>query len=440
MNHELIARRVANRQALTAAPWENTEALINARLGELVDYCWHDIPLYRRLWQEAGVSPADYHDRHSLLKFPRVGKEQLASAGTDWIRFARGSAGFSTKGTTGNALTLWLDREDAEMTLPGVIMGFQRSGMKAGMKVMMLSPAWHRMSALEDSAARFLGAIPVFPGGSILDANYLNTFLDALPRIRPGYIVAMAPLILAAIKRLDDEGVDPRTAFRGVETLMVLGLPMTPGLRDYLKRRTGVAQLWDRGGSTEGLASDECECHDGWHLYEDTVYCELVDGSGKPVPDGTRGWLSFTKLNRSPSPMFRYDAGDLAEFVPGTCRCGNSMRRLRVIGRAETCLSLGPRTIVAWDVRCLVEADPELAGRNVLLVRDVKGFRGVTLDKLPVLHLVIEGNPCNETALLQRLYNGLDLTEVRVSWAGKAALQWSFRQVVDRSELPFLDK
>lgn len=440
MNRDLIAQRVAEREALVAAPWQRIEALANERLGNLVDYCWQDFPLYRRLWQEAGVSPADFQDHHSLPRFPRVTKEQLASAGSDWIRFARGGAGFCTKGTTGNPLTLWIDREDAYNTLPGVIMGFRQSGMTAGMRVMLLSPSWHRMSVLEDAAARFLGAIPVFPAGSILDANFLGTFLNALPRLRPGYVVAMAPLVLAAIKRLDEDGVDPRTVFRSVRTLMVLGLPLTPGLREYLKQRTGVRQLWDRGGSTEGLASDECMCRDGWHLYEETVWCELLDDDGRPVPDGERGWLAFTKLNRSPSPIFRYDAGDLGEFVPGNCACGKHMRRLSVIGRAETCLTLGPRRIVAWDVRCLVEIDPALAGRNVLLVRDVQGFRGVSVDRVPMLHLVVEGEPCNEIPLLQRLHVGLNLPEVRVSWAGKAALQWSFRQIVDRAELPFLDK
>lgn len=440
MNHDLMDLRLAERRALLAAPRARTEALVDARLGELVDYCWHDIPLYRRLWQEAGVSPADYTDRHSLVKFPRVDKTVLAEAGGDLLRYSRGQAALCTKGTTGRATTLWLDRDDYEMTLPGVIMGFLQAGMRHGMTVMLLSPAWHRMSALECAAARHIGAIPVFPSGSILDARFQDTFVEALRTHRPGFVTAMAPLILSIIKTLDAAGEDPRKLFAGVESLMVMGLPMTPGLRDYLKARTGVAQLWDRGGSTEGLASDECECHDGWHVYEDTVWCELLDAKGKPVPDGERGWLTFTKLNRSPSPVFRYDAGDLGEFIPGTCRCGNPMRRLRLVGRAETCLKLGNRTIVAWDARVLVEQDPELVGRNVLLVRDVQGWRGMTLDAKPVLHLVVEGDPVNEIDLLQRLHVGLDLGEVRVSWAGGAALQWSFRQVVDRAELPFLDK
>lgn len=441
MNRDLIDQRLAERRALLAAPRSEFESLVDARLGDLVDYCWRDIPLYRRLWEEAGVSPADYRDRHSLAKFPRVTKTELGDGGADWRRYARGHAAFCTKGTTGKALSIWLDDEDAWNTLPGVIMGFERAGMRAGMKVMTLSPAWHRMSALECAALRYLRVVPVFPAGSILDARYQDTFLEALRTHRPQFVTAMTPLVLSIIKTLDEHGIEPRTAFDGVETLMVMGLPMTPGLTDYMRHRTGVTQIWDRGGSTEGLASDECECHEGWHVYEETVWCELLDAGGKTaVAEGERGWLTFTKLNRSPSPVFRYEAGDLAEFVPGTCRCGNPMRRLRMIGRAETCLKLGNRSIVAWDVRRIVEQDPALAGRNVLLVRDVQGWRGMTLDAKPVLHLVVEGAPVNENELLQRLHTGLDLGEVRVSWAGGAALQWSFRQVVDRAELPFLDK
>lgn len=441
MNRDLIDLRLAERERLVTGPRANVEALVDARLGELVDYCWRDIPLYRRLWEAAGVSPADYAGRQSLVKFPRVTKTELGDAGADWRLYARGQAALCTKGTTGKALSLWLDREDFEYTLTGVIRGFLRSGMKPGQTVMTLSPAWHRMSGLECAAVRYIGAIPVFPSGSILDARYQDKFLECLKAHRPQYVTALTPLVLSIIKTMDERGIDPRTVFAGVETLMVMGLPVTPGLQDYLRRRTGVAVLRDRGGSTEGLASDECECHDGWHVYEDSVWCELLDAAGKtPVAEGQRGWLTFTKLNMSPSPVFRYDAGDLAEFVPGTCRCGNVMRRMRMIGRAETCLRLGERSIVAWDVRRLVEQDPVLAGRNVLLVRDVQGWRGMTMDAKPVLHIVVEGDAANENELLQRLHAGLDLGEVRVSWAGGAAMQWSFRQVVDRAELPFLDK
>lgn len=87
-----------------------------------------------------------------------------------------------------------------------------------------------------------------------------------------------------------------------------------------------------------------------------------------------------------------------------------------------------------WDVRLLMEADPDLCGRNMLLVRDSQA------ERLTALHLVIEGEACNETALLERLHASLDPLDIRVSWAGRVALQWNFRQVVDPEELPFLEE
>ena len=439
MQRDLLTLQLAQRREMLAWSRDALDHWIGDQLGELLDYAWSEVPLYRRLWQEKGISPQDFQGIGSFHRFPLVNKEILSAAGTDWIQFSRGSAGLCTKGTTGAPLVLWLNREDCYHTVPGVIMGFERSGMRHGMKTLLLSPAWHRMSTVEDPAARYLGANVVYAGGSILDAGFARLFPELLAKHRPAYVVAMTPLVLSLLRRMEEQGTDPRELFRSVRTLMVLGLPLTPGLRQYILDKTGVTEVWDRGGSTEGLAMDECENHNHQHIYEDTVYCEVVGADNKPVADGERGRLLLTKLVAGPSPVIRYDSEDLASIAPEPCSCGNNMRRLQLYGRADSNIRLADRYVYPWDVRCLMEQDIELAGRNMLLVRDAQGWRGVNTDKQSRLHLVMEGQPCNESALVERLQQGLGMDDVRISWTGKAALQWTFRQVVNRSELPFLD-
>jgi len=435
MNYDLLALRLMARHEMISWPWSRIEMWINDRLAEVMDYAWHEIPFYQRRWQSAGLSAADYQNRHSLLDYPLTGKADLATAGGDWIRFERGGAGLCTKGTTGSPLVLWFDREGIDLGIPAVIQGFQRSGMQPGMKVLLLSPAWHRMSTAEDIAARYIGAQPVFAGGSILDSDYPRVFMGMLARHQPGYVVAMTPLVLSLIHLLEQQGADPRALFRSVRTLMVLGMPLTPGMRAYIHQRTGVPEIWDRGGSTEGLAMDECECHDHQHITEESVYCEVLQEDGRAVADGARGRLVFTRMTLGPAPVIRYDSGDIASFAANPCACGNSMRRLQLYGRHENGIRhCDGRIIMPWDVRLLMEADPDLCGRNMLLVRDSQA------ERLTALHLVIEGEACNETALLERLHASLDPLDIRVSWAGRVALQWNFRQVVDPEELPFLEE
>lgn len=433
-DRELLATRLAQRDGMLCWQPGQLADFVDARLGDLVDYAWREVPLYRRLWEQAGVSPADYRDRHSLVHFPRVTKEQLTASNSDWIRIARGAAGLCTKGTTGKALTMWLDRDDVQLGVPVVAQGFLRSGMRAGQTVLLLSPAWHRMSTAEDQAVRLIGATPVFPAGSVLDAQYGRTLAGTITRHRPGYVVAMTPMVLALIRDLDQADVDPRRVFDGVETLMVLGLPLTPGLRRYLARRTGAA-VWDRGGSTEGLSLDECRCQDAPHVNVDVAWAEVVDTDGQPVPPGTRGRLVFSKVNASPSPMVRYDAGDLAVMAAEPCACGNPMPRLRLLGRVEHLVRIGDREVLPWDVRLLLEQDDDLAGRNLVLVREPR--RRGQKSAVP-LHVVVEGHSHNENALRVRLRDGLGIDDVRISWAGDSAMQWNFRQVLERADLPFL--
>ena len=430
--------RLAERREMVQWPYARIEAMMNERLRALVDYAWNDIPFYRKRWEAAGLVPADFQKNADLARFPMVTKEELVAGAADWMRLTRGYAGLCTKGTTGMPLVMWLDREDLEMPHPGVIMGFEQSGMRAGTNVLLLNPAWHRMSGQEVYAARYLGARPVFAAGSVLEPGFADSFLAAIARFRPDYVVAPTPFVLSLLKGLEEQGRNPRDAFAGVRVLMILGLPVTPGLREMMRVKTGVEAVWDRGGSTEGLAMDECPLLHTQHIYEDTVYAEIVDERGVPVPDGTRGVLVFSKLNRSPSPMVRYYSGDVAVMGEGPCACGHSMRRLQLLGRLESGLNVGGKYILAYDVRLCVDADPELVGRNVVLVREAPGWRGVQSQAAQRLQIIVEGDPVNEAPLLSRLHAALGLADVQVLWSGSARLQWSYRQVFDSSELPFL--
>lgn len=434
-----LQQRLDARRELIRAPRERIEALVRDKLAHLLEYAFAEVPLYRRRWTAAGVTPASLAATAGLEGLPSVSKAGLAENVPDWTRFERGKAGICTKGTTGRALVLWLDRDDFEATLPGVIDGFEQSGLRRGDRVLLLNPVIHRMSALESAAARFLGARPVYVAGSMLDQSaHVPAWLDTLARYRPRYVTVMTPLLLDAIKSLDEAGADVVRAFSSVGTLMIMGLPVTPELREHLRRRTGVAELWDRGGSTEGLAMDECELHDGQHVYEDTVHTEVVDGRGAAVPDGERGALLITKLDRTPSPMIRYETGDVACHVLGTCACGRTFRRLRLFGREESGLRVDGRLILAWDVRQCLDEDPDLVGRNLLLVRDARGFRGVNAGAKVRLRVVIEGEARNAAALSERIERRLGLSAVALSWTGAARLRWSYRQVAERSELPNL--
>ena len=105
--------------------------------------------------------------------------------------------------------------------------------------------------------------------------------------------------------------------------------------------------MFEHYGMTEmglGCAVD-CAAHAGLHIRENDLLLEVVDGAGRPVPDGIEGELAFTTLTRTAMPLIRYRTGDRSALLPGRCPCGCAMRRIAPPRRMEG----GALSLAAWD-------------------------------------------------------------------------------------------
>ena len=104
------------------------------------------------------------------------------------------------------------------------------------------------------------------------------------------------------------------------------------------------ARLFPHYGSREMALGGAitCEAHAGMHLRENHVIAEIVDESGRPLPEGEWGELVITTIGMEAMPLIRYRTGDRARILPGPCPCGSEIRRLDVASRigAEDYLAL----------------------------------------------------------------------------------------------------
>lgn len=397
------------------------------RVREVVDYAKANVPFYSDLWGRADILPrARLRSLDDLESFPLVDKTILVRAGQDWTGAARGSVGFSTRGTSGEPLLLWSSLEDQRFGIRGLLRAFWWMGFRPGMTALLLSPAWHKLAAAEAHAiAQLDGSIAYFWGS--MGRESIPSFLRTLASVRPELVSTTTPFLLSCLRHGEESGIRVNAAFRAVRAIVAVGQPLTPQLRQYLKQRLGVGDVFEKAGCQEaGIGLDDCPWHTGPHIQEDTAYLEVVDGAGRAVPPGERGTFVVTKFSvGGGSVVVRYTTGDIAAFLPGECPCGRALRRLKMYGRPETSVSIGGRTITAYDVRLAVDEDPDLVGRNVVLVRDDPNR----------LTAAIEGVPANAAALEARLHASLRVPEVELIWLGDVRLAWTFRQVIDRSEL-----
>jgi phenylacetate-CoA ligase len=397
------------------------------RLREVIAHARAHVPLYRRLWAQEGVDEAVLGSMQDLERFPIVEKEHLVKAGESWMNPGQGPVGFSTRGTSGEPLLVWLSPAEQEAYIRPTMRGFRWAGFKPGMTALLMSPVWHRLAACEVHAIHRMGGRAVFFWGS-MGGEHTDSFLETLRRNRPDFVTTTAPFLLSLIRRAGEHLLPLQKMFRSVNSVSVVGLPLTPWLREFLRDRLEVGDIFERGGTQEGAALDECAIHGAPHVHEDVCYLEVVNGEGKPAAAGTRGQLVVTKLTAAGSVFVRYGTGDFAAFQPGACDCGCGFRRLKIYGRPESSVAVGDRTIAAYDARLCVEEDPALVGRNVLLVRDGKR-------RSEILTVAIEGAAANEEQLLRRFQDRLAVGRVELIWLGTLRINWGFRQVFDRGEI-----
>jgi phenylacetate-coenzyme A ligase PaaK-like adenylate-forming protein len=116
----------------------------------------------------------------------------------------------------------------------------------------------------------------------------------------------------------------------------VTGEASTPGLRDDMRRlmrELGCAGaiVFDRYGSTESGGLAQCREEGEWHNpAPELLYHEVVDPeTGRPVPDGERGHLAITHLDRRGTVLLRYMVGDIVSIARDACpHCGRGGERL----------------------------------------------------------------------------------------------------------------
>jgi phenylacetate-CoA ligase len=324
--------------------------LQEAKLRRLVRHAGATVPLYRDLWREAGVDPAEIRTLGDLERLPTVDRELLQSAGDaalsedcDRARLARER----TSGSSGRPLGVFMEPRHRDLRRSLFLRALVAAGYRPGKRIVLVreagrtSPArlgWHELS--HDLPPEQLAA--------------------EIRRLRPALVYGWVSTLRLVAEALEADG---RAGLRA--SVLTTAESLDPESRALLERAFG-GRVREAYGSTElGMVGWQCSRAEGLHLAEDAVLVEgLEDGSARaPRP------LVATNLDLRAMPLVRYETGDLVgPPVPGACGCGSSARRVTgVEGRLVDCIRLPSGGIVSpYRVTLALEGVPGLARYRVL--------------------------------------------------------------------------
>ena len=320
-------------------PREEMKKLQSEKLVKQVKRVYENVKYYRDLMDAKGVTPDDIKSIDDLHKLPFLTKADLRDAypygllGTDLKNCVRIH---STSGTTGkrvvayytqNDIDLWDDCCARAIIAAGgsnedvcqVAYGFGLFTGGAG-----LNGGSHKVGCL---------TLPMSSGNTERQIQFMQDLHSTIICCTPSY----AAYIGETLKEMgiSPDSLDLKAGIFGAE-------PWTEEMRRDIEKALGI-KAYDIYGLTEttgpGVAF-ECEEQTGMHINEDHFYAEIIDPeTGEVLPEGSKGELVFTNLDKEGFPLLRYRTRDICILSRKQCSCGRTLVKMaKPMGRSDDML------------------------------------------------------------------------------------------------------
>ncbi|GAB2604445.1 phenylacetate-coenzyme A ligase [Paractinoplanes abujensis] len=330
------------------------------RLQRTLRHAYENVPLYRRKFDDAGVSPSDCRSLEDLARFPFTTKQDLRETypyGMFAVPRDRIARIHASSGTTGRPTVVGYTRADLDMWADVVARSIRAAGGRPGDRVHVAYGYGLFTGGLgAHYGAERLGCtvIPVSGGMTERQVRLIADFEPDIIMVTPSYM-------LTIVDEMERQGLDPHATTLRVG---VFGAePWTEDMRAEMESRLGIDAV-DIYGLSEvigpGVAAECVETKDGLHVWEDHFYPEVIDpGTGAVRPDGEQGELLFTSLTKEAMPIIRYRTRDLSRLLPGTAR---TMRRMqRITGRTDDMMIVRGVNVFPTQIEELILRVPGLA-------------------------------------------------------------------------------
>jgi phenylacetate-CoA ligase len=358
------------------APIEEINRYRARRLRELIDLCVATVPYYRAEFGKLGLTRADVTEVEHLPRLPVLTKQHLRdSFDALQVEGYRGPTfAMKSSGSTGTQTTVLIDKACNNEVFATQLLFWSWGGFAMGKPHLQTGMSLERGTTkrLKDALFRC-----TYMSAFDLTDRAAEAMLRQIDRrsIRALFGYASSLYVLAKY-------LEKRELQRQMDSIFTWGDSLFPHYRDLIEH-VFACKVSDCYGLGEGLqCAAQCEHHEALHEAMHGVIIEIVDHQGVPLPPGELGRVVVTRLTPGPMPLVRYDTGDVAHFVEGTCACGRSLRRIsRIQGRSTDIVSTpgGDRLIVHFFTQ-IFEMIPEIAQFQVrqerpesILILYVKG-------------------------------------------------------------------
>lgn len=320
-------------------PVEEIKKLQSEKIVKQVKHVYENVEYYRNLMDEKGVKPEDIKGIEDLHKLPFLTKADLRDAYPygllakpleDCVRIQ------STSGTTGRRVVAFYTQKDIDLWEDCCARAIMAAGgtnkdvcqVAYGYGLFTGGPGLnggsHRVGCL---------TLPMSSGNTERQIQFMMDLNASIICCTPSYAAYVG-------ESLKEQGYKPediplKAGIFGAEA-------WTEEMRKSIEATLGI-KAYDIYGLTEtsgpGVAF-ECSDQTGMHINEDHFYAEIIDpDTGEVLPEGSKGELVFTSLDKEAFPLLRYRTRDICVLSRKKCSCGRTLIKMaKPMGRTDDML------------------------------------------------------------------------------------------------------
>ncbi|MBR2303337.1 MAG: phenylacetate--CoA ligase [Clostridia bacterium] len=320
-------------------PREEMKKLQSEKLVKQVKHVYENVAYYRDLMDKKGVKPEDIKGIDDLHKLPFLSKADLRDA------YPYGLLGkpldecvriHSTSGTTGKRVVAFYTQHDVDLWEDCCA----RAIVAAGGSNKDVCQVAYGYGLFTGGAGLHGGShkvgcltLPMSSGNTERQIQFMMDLNASIICCTPSYAAYIG-------ESLKEQGYKPediplKAGIFGAE-------PWTEEMRQNIQNTLGI-KAYDIYGLTEtsgpGVAF-ECSEQTGMHVNEDHFIAEIIDpDTGEVLPDGTKGELVFTALDKEAFPLLRYRTRDICVLSREKCSCGRTLVKMaKPMGRTDDML------------------------------------------------------------------------------------------------------
>ncbi|MBQ9941173.1 MAG: phenylacetate--CoA ligase [Clostridia bacterium] len=346
------------------------EAIQLAKLKKLVDYCYNNVPFYKKKLDDAKVTADKIKELSDIKYIPYTTKEDirdnypygLFAVPRNKVVRIHASSGTTGKptvvGYTANDVNLWTDLVSRIVVSAGAT---QDDVAQVSFGYGLFTGALGLHYGLERIGAT---VIPASSGNTEKQIMLMEDLGTTTLISTPSYSLYMAEVAKEMGKTKDNFKL--RLGLFGSEGC-------TEEMRDKLEETWGLFVTDNYGMSelTGPGVSGECIYRCGLHIAEDHYIPEIISSKTLDVLDdpSQEGELVFTTLSKEAFPLLRYRTKDISSLDYEPCKCGRThVRMKKVTARADDMLKIKGVNVFPSQIESILVKMPHISPNYQLVI------------------------------------------------------------------------